>query len=247
MALLLLWEVDHGREFVTEGGGGATQKLVGFSRRLQARIPKDAELHAWLKWADVAAPLMPGLPSTHHTRWSVRLRRPAPSEPSGWYEEFLRRWRAYASSLAGPQGASAEGGFLATDALEEDVDSMGRRPLGKALQPATKRRKISSILPARGLENNPEMEVTTLPVSLVASTGDPLELPQELQLPLSRRATAQHPREASELPLAKRLKSADLRQWLRRPEDVASSSTSTLASLLGPGSGHGRAVQGPPT
>ena len=36
VALLLLWEVDHKREFITEGGRGMTLRLLAFSRRLQA-------------------------------------------------------------------------------------------------------------------------------------------------------------------------------------------------------------------
>ena len=107
MALLLLWEVDHGCEFLTEGGSTLTQKLVGFSRRLQGRVPSDPELQEWLRWADVSAPLMPGLPPTHHTRWSLRIVAPPAGEPQGWYEEFVRRWRAYAGSMAGPPGLVA--------------------------------------------------------------------------------------------------------------------------------------------
>ena len=37
MALLLLWEVDHGRSFVTEGGAEPTLRLLSFTRRLQKR------------------------------------------------------------------------------------------------------------------------------------------------------------------------------------------------------------------
>ena len=100
VALLLLWEVDHGQEFVVGGGEALTQKLVGFTRRLQSRVLVDSELQGWLRWADVAAPLMPGLPHSHHTRWSVRLAAPGRLEPQGWYVEFTRRWQEYLRSLA---------------------------------------------------------------------------------------------------------------------------------------------------
>ena len=105
VALLLLWEVDHQREFITEGGRGMTLWLLAFSRRLQARVPGDAELREWLRWRDVAAPLMPGLAVSHHVRWSLRVAPPAAREPRGWYDEFLVRWQHYVRSLAGPPGA----------------------------------------------------------------------------------------------------------------------------------------------
>ena len=143
MALLLLWEVDHGMEFVTEGGRSATHKLLGFTRRLQARVPQDPELHCWLRWVDVAAPLMPGLPPTHHVRWSLRIMAPRHAEARGWYDEFLRQWREYATSLAGPQGAG--GGGDAGPPVLADPEVVGlRRPLLAAPQSAAKRRVTSS-------------------------------------------------------------------------------------------------------
>ena len=49
VALLLLWEVGHAQEFVTEGSAELSQRLVSFSRRLQARVSQDAELREWLR------------------------------------------------------------------------------------------------------------------------------------------------------------------------------------------------------
>ena len=95
MALLILWEVDHQREFPRGGGDGATAALVGFSRRLKAQVQHDAELQQWLVFRNMQKPLARGLPATHHARWSVQVMRPAASEPQGWYEEFLRRWRVF--------------------------------------------------------------------------------------------------------------------------------------------------------
>ena len=110
VALLLLWEVDHQHEFITEGGGGMTLRLQAFSRRLQARVPGDPELREWLRWRDVAAPLMPGLAVSHHVRWSLRVSPPGAKEPRGWYDEFLMRWQQYVRKLAGPPGAGRLGG-----------------------------------------------------------------------------------------------------------------------------------------
>jgi hypothetical protein len=83
MALLILWEVDHGIPFPSTGGAGNSQLLVGFTKRLQRRVAADAELSQWLCWADRQQPLAPGLLPTHHCRWSVRAVRSQPSEPQG--------------------------------------------------------------------------------------------------------------------------------------------------------------------
>ena len=48
MALLMLWEVDHGRPYPSTGGQGLSGALKGFTRRLQDRISQDAVLFQWL-------------------------------------------------------------------------------------------------------------------------------------------------------------------------------------------------------
>jgi hypothetical protein len=52
MALLILWEVDHGFPFHSSGGAGNSQLLVGFSKLLQRRVTADADLSQWLCWVD---------------------------------------------------------------------------------------------------------------------------------------------------------------------------------------------------
>ena len=76
MALLLLWEVDHGRPFPRQGGSGPSAALTGFTRRLKAKVEADAELSGWLQCKYMQRPLAPGLPASHHSRWSVRVVRP---------------------------------------------------------------------------------------------------------------------------------------------------------------------------
>ena len=95
VALLILWEVDHQCEFPRGGGEGLPAALVGFTRRLKNQIAEDAELQAWLVCKSMQRRLSRGLPTSHHTYWSVRVKRPAASEPQGWYEEFTRRWQAH--------------------------------------------------------------------------------------------------------------------------------------------------------
>ena len=100
VALLILWEVDHQREFPRGGGEGLPAALMGFTRRLKHQIAEDAELQAWLVCKSMQRRLSQGLPASHHTYWSVRVKRPAASEPQGWYEEFMRRWQAHLEGLA---------------------------------------------------------------------------------------------------------------------------------------------------
>ena len=100
MALLLLWEVDHGRPFPAGvAGESVAARLASFSRRLRARVAQDDELSAWLQVREMQFPLAPGLPASHQLRWSVRVRRPELGEATGWYDDFVTRWRAYLASL----------------------------------------------------------------------------------------------------------------------------------------------------
>ena len=48
MALLILWEVEHGRDFPTTGSRDPASLLVGFTSRLKARVSRDDELSRWL-------------------------------------------------------------------------------------------------------------------------------------------------------------------------------------------------------
>jgi hypothetical protein len=103
MALLLLWEVDHGRPFPAGvEGANAAAKLASFCRRLQARVAQDDQLSAWLEVKEMQFPLAPGLPPSHQLRWSVRVDRPGAGAPQEWYVDFVRRWQTYLASLTSP-------------------------------------------------------------------------------------------------------------------------------------------------
>jgi hypothetical protein len=237
MALLLLWEVDHAQEFVTGGGEGATPKLLGFTRRLQSRVPADAELSAWLRWADVAAPLMRGLPPTHHTRWSVRILAPKPPSPRGWYDEFLRRWQAYASSLAGPPGA-----LIGPETPPMSLEVVGlRRSLGAAENPAAKRQQRVEPPAAVAMQENLVVEAT----SSSSTTSPEGERRQEAML--LQRPTGRRPRSTEKEPSAKRRTLMDLREWLTQAPEEPVVEDRQLGVTMIAGSGHGRAVQGPST
>ena len=104
MALLILWEVDHGKAFPSRGGESLTAALLGFTKRMRLCVANEPRL-AWLTSADVHASLASGLAPSHHRRWTVRVVAPATTDPQGWYLEFLARWRAYTRTLVCPPGS----------------------------------------------------------------------------------------------------------------------------------------------
>jgi hypothetical protein len=63
MALLILWEVDHQRDFPMRGGEDS--KLRSFTRRLKRRVAMDPELSQWLESKPMQKPLAPGLADMH--------------------------------------------------------------------------------------------------------------------------------------------------------------------------------------
>ena len=117
MALLLLWEVDHGKAYPSRGSGGASFALQAFARQLRLAVAKDAELSMWLTVKDMHRPLSPGLAPSHHQRWSLRIQPPGVGEDRRWYEDFLGRWHAYLSTLVGhvPSSRSTSGVSVVPD------------------------------------------------------------------------------------------------------------------------------------
>ena len=234
MALLLLWEVDHGEPFVTGGGDGVTQRLEGFTKRLQSQVRKDSDLQSWLRWAVVNAPLMPGLAATHHTRWSVRVVAPNRGEPRGWYEEFTRRWRAYVETLVGP-GGIAWTAHAAMDLESAGVSAMvrGRRSLEDPPLPTGKRQRPPS---RPGVMEDAAMRVPGCSTS-----------PTTRGSPDSGRTRPPAPT-LEELP-PKRHCGGDLRLWMVNPtmRTTSTSSTGGMEAVVGSPSGHGRATMGAPT
>ena len=65
MALLILWEVDHGQNFPTQAENTPASRLLGFTRRLKRQVSADAELREWLVCKDLQLSLSPGLPPSH--------------------------------------------------------------------------------------------------------------------------------------------------------------------------------------
>ena len=156
MALLLLWEVEHGCTFPSLSAD-RTGALTGFTRRLMKRVAADDELKEWVITKEVQHPLAPGLPDTHHTRWSIRVCPPSVGEPQGWYTEFIARWRSYLGTLAQPVGrhtvpTPSSSTSLPSPALPLEAPSSRRRPrsAGANAEPLARRRTPISTAQARG-------------------------------------------------------------------------------------------------
>ena len=105
MVLLLLSELNHGCPFPSDAGDNQACLLASFTRRFRAAVAKDAELRVWLEVKSMNCPLAPGLPSSHHARWSVRVCPPSGGMAVGWYRVFAERWKAYLLSQAVPTAA----------------------------------------------------------------------------------------------------------------------------------------------
>jgi hypothetical protein len=137
MALLLLWEVDHRRDFPMCGDD--ENKLRSFTRRLKRRVAEDPELSQWVTTKAMQQPLAPGLADTHHERWSLRVCAPPTDEPQGWYTEFTGRWQDYLKTQSRPHQL----GMLAAPSADSSNSSGGQRPAARTGATAPKRNRAS--------------------------------------------------------------------------------------------------------
>ena len=242
LALLLLWEVDHGRTYPRQGGAEPAAVLMGFSRRLARRVQEDKELSQWLVSRYMQRPLAPGLPTSHHTRWSLRVVQPPPSEPQGWYEDFVQRWRHLLEAQ------------MVTPALEADphsVDPTGSTGVaprqrghraGTSSDPtsAPKRRRTHTLPP-------PASALGQQPSSAAPASTEPTPPPLPAMTPAppagaARSAATRRPRppegpQQDSAPTPRKRQATMLR-WLQP------AAPDPPPPPLKP---HGRASQGPPT
>ena len=90
VALLLLWEADHGCPYPSLAG-----ELMGrvstFCKRLKEAVTADDELKAWLEYKQMRVALTTSLPATMHVRWSVAI-DPAVGEPYPRGSPTLLHW-----------------------------------------------------------------------------------------------------------------------------------------------------------
>jgi hypothetical protein len=223
MALLLLWEVDHGQPFPTGvAGDSTTATLASFSRRLRLRVAQDDELSSWLEVKEMQFPLAPGLPASHQLRWSVRVQRPGAGEASGWYDDFVARWRAYLETL-----------LIAPERSRPTVQAPGERPQKK--QRAGPARRGSVELPGDG-------------GAVPSAPGERMAIDQAQQVVGGRLVRGRSPI-AEPATRTKRTR-MDLRGWLqpRQPGETSASAADPASSQdVTVRSGHGRATAGDPT
>jgi len=88
-ALLLLWELDHGRQF--PGRELWEDRLRAFTRRFKRQLAKEGI--TWPVSTEERRPWVPGGPTSVITVRNARIRRPGEGEPREWYETFTARWR----------------------------------------------------------------------------------------------------------------------------------------------------------
>lgn len=222
MALLLLWEVDHGRPFPAGvAGESVAATLASFSRRLRTRVGQDDELSAWLQVREMQFPLAPGLPASHQLRWSVQVQRPELGEATGWYDEFVARWRTYLASLL-PASQRAP-------------------PAAEAPEGRPRKRQRAARPRADAVEASMNVAVT-VPVQ-GARDGAAVQ-PAGCRQRVRARSPTTEPGPDTKRPRM------DLRSWLqpRGKEDTSPSATASCSNA-GPAvsSGHGRATSGDPT
>ena len=262
MALLILWEIDHDMPFPTQGDGrDRAAVLTGFTKRLQARVKKDDVLSAWVTWKDVQAPLSPGLEDSHHCRWSVRVRPPRGDEPQGWYEEFIRRWRAYLETQAAPRSRPVPSPALPAPAPDTAtpmaVDAMAHATSSAA----------TAYRPASASLSDPALP----PVQPATPVGEAQPTPAAPARPHPKRTAKKRCRSASASPSSAPVSAASpaaasggtttndlgphtqrqpsLLHWLR-PRGPAGATPDPMPPATVPPTRqaeHGRAVQGPPT
>ena len=87
MALLLLWEIDHGTQYPS-GATSLSGRLMVFTKHLLEVARVDDELQGWLSARQLVRSLVAGLRPGHPLFWTVRI-DPAVGEP------FLGVWKAH--------------------------------------------------------------------------------------------------------------------------------------------------------
>ena len=228
MALLLLWEVDHGMPYPTAGSrDDLSALLTGFTRRLQRRVQADHELTGWLQYRDLQQPISPGLPPSHHIRWGVSIIPPAPGAPRAWYDAYNDRWQAYLKAVF--KGSHAPVAPLPV-AVPPDADmaTSSTDSLPSPAPPAThQQRPTSSATAASKRRRSPPC-------------SPPRPRPKQPSAPPPNRRRPRSP--SPEDPTAQRppRRQRDIRGWL-------TPTSNPPATPSAPAPGHSRAEQGPPT
>ena len=232
MALLILWEVDHGRPYPRNGGDTQAAVLAGFSRRLKSRVQGNSELREWLTTRYMQQPLAPGLPLSHHARWSVRVVRPPPHHPQGWYEEFVQRWRAFLEAQQTPRASLATTSTQDMPSSSSNVEATG--PAAVNCRPREETPETSRLAaPAKRRRQQPANRPEDL--TCIADTACRPECSAPSRVRQRQREEAQAASLEASAPRTSRQRT--LASWVRHSDQVAPT----------PPCRHGRATEGPPT
>jgi len=252
MALLLLWEVEHGGPFPTVGTDRASA-LAGFTKRLARRVALDEELKEWLVTKDVQRPIAPGMPEVHHTRWSVRVCQPPVGEPQGWYAEFVGRWRSYLGSLTQPVGRNIVPAVQTEEVPTSSNPACPTSP-GPAFASRAGRRRPRSVEADTGPPARRRAQPPPRPLPGDLSPRGPhsapgSQAPQEVAAAAAT-SSRQRPRSpTSTAPQRPTKRQCDVRQWLRprQPQEPVPATTPPPHTSPAGSPEHGRAAQGPAT
>ena len=199
--LLLLWEVDHAQSWPTTASS-RSDALAGFTKKLQKQAQRDDLLKLWFTPKEMQRPLALGLAETHQLFWPVRVRPPAPTEPRGWYEDFVTRWKAYIATFAVPLGvaatsSAAQGARRVRPRVADNDPVPSMADPSTAAAPKRRARQPQIRAPPEGPTlSPPDVSMTTAPnpCPIVTSSSEPAtsigqrcHLVQPLPVPPSRK------------------------------------------------------------
>ena len=171
IALLLLWEADHGTPFPTQAVE-LRGRLSTFTKRLKDTVGADHEMSHWLSCKQMHMQLSPGLPSGPMLRWSVHI-------DSEIGEPFMSIWKTHLLSLARQHQSVLEPGppkkrlqyevhhRVPQEASSQVLGSNKRVREGSARPPPlhTKEERIKRLKAAQAAAAEIAMDVDQAPVS----------------------------------------------------------------------------------
>ena len=236
MALLILWEVDHQRPFPSRSASDPKALLASFNKRLLHRVAQHPELSQWLTTKVLQLPLAPGIPPSHHLRWSLRICPPADPTTPGWYAEFTTRWRSYLEQLVAPTPPTPA---APSSALASSSSSAAAAP-ARLLSPSHEALPGSSAAPASARRPRPPGPTRPAKQPRLSAPSRPAPRPPPPPT-FERQPPRPLPSPDTTAPPPKRQRTLDL--WMQAGNPSSSTTTPEDPTMCR----HGRAAAGPPT
>ena len=182
MALLFLWEVDHGCPFPSAAGDNLPCLLSGFNKRLKAQVASDPLLREWLTSKQMSCPITPGAPPSHHARWSISIHPPPEGLQAPWYNDFTTRWQRYLLSLRRPTSSPSPASAASSSTDQLNAPQRGRTT--SLSDPPSKRQRTAP--PARPVPTTPLSPPTSAAQPRPASAAFPMDEPaRKRQTPIT--------------------------------------------------------------